>query len=100
MVSPKGVGSPERAISPSASDEPTSEDSEIKLRSGASSRSSLRMSLKKLISPEELEKVLSPEELKHVLGEMEMVRKRLLLIVYDKREIRTCISGKFNFSNW
>ncbi len=71
-----GVVSPARTTSPSASDELTSEgDSEVKIRSGASSRSSLRMSLRNLISPEELEKVLSPEELKHVLGEMEMVRR-------------------------
>ena len=50
--------SPEGGV---ASPTPSEADSEVKLRSGASSRTSLRMSVKELaeLSPEELQEVLS-----------------------------------------
>ncbi len=70
----EGSLSPGRATSPNVSDGSHGDgDSEVKARSGAGSRNSLRMSMKTMLSQEELHEVLSPEEIKHILGDMETV---------------------------
>ena len=69
-----GVTSPERVRSPTHSDKVSSEDdSEVKLRSGASSRTSMRMSVRELaeLSPEELQEVLSDTSTVRGLCEVE-----------------------------